>query len=34
VEQLFPQAVRRVAHVLDVENEDFAEALRQAADEG
>lgn len=34
VEQLFPQAARRVAHVLEVEDEDFAEALRQAAGEG
>jgi uncharacterized membrane protein len=33
VEQLFPEAVTRAAHVLDVETEDFAETLRQAADE-
>jgi uncharacterized membrane protein len=34
VEQLFPEATRRAAHVLDVEDEDFAEALRRAAEEG
>ncbi|MCU0971828.1 MAG: hypothetical protein MUF57_08605 [Gammaproteobacteria bacterium] len=34
VEQLFPGATRRVAHVLDVEAQDFAEALRRSADEG
>jgi uncharacterized membrane protein len=34
VEQLFPEARRRAAHVLDVEAQDFAEALRRAADEG
>ncbi len=33
VEQLFPEATRRVAHVLDVEKEDFVEALRRAMDE-
>jgi uncharacterized membrane protein len=34
VEQLFPGAARRAAHVLDVEAEEFAETLRRAADEG
>ncbi len=34
VEQMFPEAAHRVAHVLDVETKDFAEALRQAMDEG
>lgn len=33
VEQLFPEAARRVAHVLDVDEKDFSEALRQAAGE-
>jgi uncharacterized membrane protein len=33
VEQLFPEAASRVAHVLDVEAEAFAETLRRAADE-
>jgi uncharacterized membrane protein len=34
VEQLFPEASRRVAHVLDVEEKDFQEALRRAEEEG
>ena len=31
--QMLPGAARRIAHVLDVEHEDFAEALRRAMDE-
>jgi len=31
--QMLPGAARRIAHVLDVEQKDFAEALRQAMDE-
>jgi len=31
--QMLPGAAQRVVHVLDVEKEDFAEALRQAMDE-
>jgi uncharacterized membrane protein len=33
VEQLFPDATRRVARVLDVDEKEFAAALRRAADE-
>jgi uncharacterized membrane protein len=33
LEQMLPGASRRVAKVLDVEHEDFAEALKQAKDE-
>ena len=33
LEQMLPGASRRVAKVLDVEHEDFAEALEQAKDE-
>jgi uncharacterized membrane protein len=33
VGQMLPGAARRIAHVLDVEGDDFAEALRRAMDE-
>ena len=34
LEQMLPEAGRRVAKVLDVDKDEFAEALRQAAKEG
>ena len=34
VEQMLPEAARRVAKVLDVEKDEFAEALRAAVEEG
>jgi uncharacterized membrane protein len=34
VEQMLPEAARRVAKVLDVEKDEFAEALRRAVEEG
>ena len=34
LEQMLPGASRRMAKVLDLEHEDFAEALEQAKDEG
>ena len=33
LEQMLPGASRRVAKVLDVEHDDFAEALKQAKEE-
>jgi uncharacterized membrane protein len=33
IEQMFPEAARRLALELDVEKDDFAEALRRARDE-
>jgi uncharacterized membrane protein len=34
LEQMLPEATRRVAQVLDVDKDEFAEALREAAKEG
>ena len=34
LEQMLPEAKRRVAKVLDIDKDEFAEALRQAAQEG
>ena len=34
IEQVFPDAKRRLAKVLDVDKDDFSVALRQAKDEG
>jgi hypothetical protein len=33
LEQMLPEASRRVAKVLDIDKDEFAEALRQAANE-
>ncbi len=34
IEQVFPEATRRVAKVLDLDEDDLADALRQAKEEG